>query len=234
MIHDQEQSNYDPENNNLEEPSPEDFLPSPPKKRDFLQRRPDFASTTPALCLFLFFILASMASWSRVFDDRLWASGDLVFGKNEYWRLFSSLFVHADLMHLMDNSILFLIFGTFLYYFYGSVVFPLMSLLVGVITAGISCWVHEPKLHLVGASGMIYGMVAMWIVLYVRFHTVYTVPIRILRVVGFCLVILFPTSFHEEVDYLSHAIGFGVGVLAGVLMMPFGKKRERDFERSEG
>lgn len=216
-------------NNNDEEFSPEDFLPSPPRKKGFLQRVPSLVSINPALILFLLFLFLSLASWEGHFPEGLWASYERVYQHKEYWRLITSLFVHADMKHLMDNSLLFLIFGSLLYFFYGIIVFPITSLLIGIITSAISVYFHEPQIRMLGASGMIYGMVAMWTVLYIRYEIHYSLPMRIFRVLGFCLIILFPTSFHMEVDYLAHAVGFFIGIFAGLLSIIMTAKRVENF-----
>jgi len=205
----------------ITEPEPEDFLPAPPKKKGYLQEKPNLASLNPALVIFLCFTFLSLMYWNDPQHKQFWASQDSVFVQKEYWRVLTSLFVHADLMHLLNNSLLFIIFGTLLFFYFGTLVFPLASFVVGVCTTLTSIHYHNPKIHLLGASGMIYGMVAMWIVFYVKYDILYSIPLRILRVVGFSLVILFPTSFQIEVDYIAHAIGFAYGLIAGVILIPF-------------
>jgi membrane associated rhomboid family serine protease len=211
------------------EPEPEDFLPAPPKKKGFLQQKPRLSSLNPALFFFVLFLLLSFVYWTYDVRDLMWASRDSVFVHKEYWRVLSSLFIHANPLHLMDNSLLFLIFGYFLFHFYRTLVFPVASFVVGILTTLTSIHFHEPQIHLLGASGMIYGMVAMWIVFYVKYDIRFSIPKRFLRASGFSLVLLFPTSFHMEIDYLAHAIGFGYGLIAGVLLIPFLNKRVEDF-----
>lgn len=224
----------DDRSEDLGEPDPEDFLPAPPKKKGFLQQIPTLASLNPALLFFLLFLILSFLFWNYDIQDELWASRYSIFVKKEYWRALTAIFIHADMKHLLDNSLLFLIFGTLLYYFYGSFVFPFCSLIVGIVTTLLSAYYHEPYIRMLGASGMVYGMVAMWIVFYVTYEIRYSFYLRVLRAVGFALVILFPTSFHEEVDYMAHAIGFGIGTLAGILLVPFLNTRvERFYKEHE-
>lgn len=211
------------------EPDPEDFLPAPPKKEGYLQQRPTLTSLNPALIFFLLFLMMSVTYWTQDMRDLLWASRDSILVHGEYWRLLTAIFIHGDMKHLLDNSILFLIFGSLLYHYYGSVIFPFASLIVGIFTTLGSVYMHEPNIRLLGASGMVYGMVAMWIVFYVRYDIRYSLHIRFLRAIGFCLVILFPTSFHIEVDYQAHAIGFVLGILAGILLIPLVNKRVEKF-----
>ena len=211
------------------EPQPEDFLPAASKPKGYLQRIPSLQSLNPALALFLLFLLMSLIYWHDDFGQNFWVSYQSVFVDKQYWRIASSLFIHADAMHLLDNSLLFIIFGWLLNYFYGFWVFPMVSLLAGVLTTFLSLHFHEPQIRLLGASGMIYAMVAIWIVLYVCYDMNYSIHLRLLRAVGFSLAMLFPTSFHVEIDYIAHAIGFGVGLVFGFLLIPFTRKRVRAF-----
>lgn len=213
----------------IEEPDPEDFLPAPPKKKGFLQQKPTMSSFNPALFFFLLFLVSSLIYWDYDIREKLWASRESVFVQKEYWRVLSAIFIHADMMHLLNNSLLFLIFGTFLYHFYGAFVFPFCSLIVGVLTTLGSVYFHEPNIRLLGASGMVYGMVAMWIVFYVKYDIRYFVHMRILRALGFALVILFPTNFLIEVDYMAHGIGFIIGLIAGIFLIPIVNPRVEKF-----
>ena len=60
------------------------------------------------------------------------ASGEEVFRKQEYWRLWTTLFAHADALHLFSNMLLFFPFAYFLTGFFGSVFFPWIGFFIGV------------------------------------------------------------------------------------------------------
>jgi rhomboid protease GluP len=213
-------------------PSPEDFLPSPKKQRGPLSEKPTVESARPALTAFIFFFIASYFYWQDLGDSRLWVSGKSIFVDHEYWRLFTALFTHADLGHLLANTPLFLIFGWFLHYFFGWLVFPITAFLIGIGSNLITIYFYNPQTHLIGASGMLYGMVSLWLVLYIRFETDYTVWMRFFRALAFSLAVLFPTTFQPTTSYLAHAAGFFLGLLAGCLLIPFVKVRDkRDFAR---
>lgn len=202
-------------------PSEEDFAPSPPKPPRPMTRFPKNQAMTPAIVCFVGFWIASLYEWSprAVYD--LAASGDEVFKKGEYWRLFTALFTHSDMEHLLSNAPLFLIFGWFLYAFFGRLAFPLGAILVGVLSNLWTVYLYEPRTSLVGASGMLYGMIALWLVLYVRFETEYSVSMRIFRSIGVAMLLLFPTTFHQTTSYTAHATGFLLGLVVGAGLVPF-------------
>src|SRR5688572_19718580 len=47
------------------------------------------------------------------------ASGEAVFVRGEWWRLWSTLFAHGDLGHLASNTLLFFTLGYFVYGYFG-------------------------------------------------------------------------------------------------------------------
>ncbi len=127
------------------------------------------------------------------------------------------------------TGFLFIVFGWLLRYFYGLLAFPIFSLVIGVLTNLVSVHFHDPKIHQIGASGMIYGMIAMWIIFYIKYDISNSIPMRVLRSVGFSLAMLFPTSFREEIDYIAHGIGFIIGLFIAVSLIPLMNKKVLHF-----
>ncbi len=198
-------------------PTAEDFIPSPPKPVGPLDRYPRSQSMRVALLALVLFFVASIPHW-RDSAAGGWVSREAVFEGHEYWRLLTALFTHSDFGHLLSNTPLFLIFGWYLRDFFGLLAFPVAALLTGVLSNLATIWFYPASTQLVGASGMLYGMVALWLVLYVRFELNYSVPMRIFRAIGVSLVLLFPTTFQETTSYLAHATGFFIGLLVGMLL----------------
>jgi len=80
---------------------------------------------------------------------------------SEYWRLFSSMFLHLGFTHLFSNSFAILVFAPPLERLLGHWKYALLYLGSGVIANVISLEVYRQTLepHLsVGASGAIYGV----------------------------------------------------------------------------
>lgn len=198
-------------------PSPDDFLPSPPKPISRLNQKPNIASIKPALFCFALFWLCSLHDWLSPDADGLWASNEAVIGEHQYWRLLTALFVHSDIGHLLANSPLFLIFGWFLYAFFGWLAFPASALIIGTLSNLVTIYFYPPDTELLGASGMLYGMVALWLVVYVRHENTLPWGVRLLRAVGVSLLLLFPTTFREETSYTAHLAGFVIGIAVGFI-----------------
>jgi len=194
----------------------EDFLPTEDSDRHVnpLFQELRLSGLKPALLFLLLAYTVSLLDWNSSFSFSI--SRDSFFVGREYWRSMTALFLHADLAHLLANSWLVLIFGWLLFQVGGLISFPVLAIGIGIVTNIATVYFYPPHVNLVGASGMAYGMVGLWLTWFIRFDDTPIVK-RWLRVIAFTLIVLFPSVFREEVSYLAHALGFCVGVVAGLL-----------------
>lgn len=209
-----------PESSNeelIELPDPDDFLPAPPKPPGPLNQIPDIRYLRPALILLLMFFAASLIHWSYPGLSPFELTRVSIFRDEQWWRLVTALFVHADMGHLAANTPLFLIFGWFLHAFFNWWVFPLAAIVVGALSNLITIYLMKDQGGLVGASGMLYGMVAMWMVLYIRFDTDHPLMMRVFRATGASILLMFPTTFHATTSYTAHGVGFLIGIIVGLV-----------------
>jgi len=200
--------------------SEDDFLPAPTKPRSALSAMPPAGLLTFPICMAIAFTATSIAYWQQPRTYDFWVSKQSVIVDGQYWRLFTALFTHSDLLHLLSNLPLFLIFGWYLRSFFGMRIFPILALLAGIVSNFLTIIFYENNTRLVGASGMLYAMVGLWLLYYVRFETVYSFGNKIMRATAFALVLLFPTTFQENISYLAHFWGFVSGLVLGALFLP--------------
>ena len=191
-----------------------------PRIPGWLEQKPKTKDINPSLLIYLLCILCTGLAHHPAMPKGFWVSNESIFIKHEYWRLFTALLVHGDWGHLLANSPLLLIFSWYLRTYFGLIMFPIMSILAGIITNLITIYNYPDHVRLVGASGMVYAMVAMWLVLYTSYETRFTKLMRIVRVSGFALVLMAPTTFKPETSYLAHGAGFLVGGIIGLLSIP--------------
>jgi rhomboid protease GluP len=202
-------------------PDDEDFAVEPERPRGPLSIFPSPVHIIPAIVLFILFYAATAIYGVYPERDYLWISGDSIFMDHEYWRLLTAIFTHSDISHLLSNAPIFLVFGWMLKAYFGLSAFPIASIGIGLITNAITVAVYDPRIHLIGASGMAYGMVSLWLVFYIHNDTYYSLPFRIFRALGFAVIMMFPTTFEPQVSYLSHAIGLVTGMMAGLVLTRF-------------
>lgn len=228
---DEEYDGLDEPWHDWEEPPPEEFQGPKLTREGPLERHPPFAQAYPTALLYLVLAAATAVHCQGLHD--LSASGRAVFQDGQWWRLASGVLAHAGVEHLFANTALFLVFGWYLRAYYGLAVFPGLALALGAATHALTIACYGPEVRLVGASGMIYAMAALWIALYMRYEVSCNPGHRLLRAAGFSLVFLAPTAFVPEVSYLAHAYGFLLGLLTGVLLGPYLKPARPRADRAE-
>ena len=211
---------------NNDDLQPEDIEEEPVRPKGPLAQFPSLRHAAPAFLLFLIFYIATVIYNRYPQGEYLWLSGESLFVRHQYWRLATSIITHADLIHLISNALIFLVFGWMIKAYFGFIAFPLVSFIIGLATNFLTVFMYEPNIRLIGASGMAYGMVSFWLVLYIKHDTDHTIPVRIIRAVRFAVVMMFPSTFDPHVSYLAHAIGFGIGLVAGILLIPVIPVRE--------
>ena len=148
------------------EPIADDFLPSPEhSKHQPLLRKHDGEALRSTIFWGLVIIVASLFNWYQGDRYAFMVSLPAVFADGEYYRLWSSLFIHSDFGHLASNLWLFLVFGFLLRSFWGLAVFPFLTFgFVGGASSLVTILWYRSETYLLGASGMIYGMIALWLV----------------------------------------------------------------------
>lgn len=163
-------------------------------------------------------LIVSMFYWdpNQAISSILPASYNMVFVKAEYWRLFTAVFAHADLDHLLSNSLMLLFLSYFVTSFYGWKVFLYLFFCGGLINAATVSWIGGDGL-LVGASGVVYCLWGFWLSLYVLIAKKYTLINRLFRVGAIFLVLLIPTTYSPSTSYFAHYFGFCLGAFSGIL-----------------
>ena len=150
------------------------------------------------------------------FAAALPASGETVFGQGETWRLVTAIAAHADAIHLLSNAV----FLTWLIYLsygaFGPSLYPWSAAPLSALALAVTLEGYPPNIRVVGASGMLYLLAGAWLTLYVLVERRLAVAKRIVRVVGFFLVVLVPTSIRPEVSYRAHFIGLFFGICLGL------------------
>lgn len=184
-------------------------------RETWLSRKPHpLAALTMAVFL-LAMVLLSGSYWENYLNAQSWmaATKHQVFTDHEYWRAFTTLFVHGDGKHLVSNSFLFFILGSLLAAYFGVLLVPVTAVLFGGLT---NFWVlagMPENVQLIGASGMVFWMGGAWLTLYLILDRRRTWVQRLMRALGVALVLFMPAeAFDPTISYQSHLMGFVLGV----------------------
>lgn len=138
----------------------------------------------------------------------------------EWWRLFTSLFLHVGVLHLLFNLWALASFGPLVERLYGSMNYLLLYIVAGV-TGSLASISWRPDVNSVGASGAILGILGALLAAQLRGRESF--PGNIVRPLrNTTLVFLGWTLYSgftsEGIDNAAHLGGLGAGFLMGLIM----------------
>jgi membrane associated rhomboid family serine protease len=138
----------------------------------------------------------------------------------EWWRLLSSMFLHAGLIHLALNSYVLWIFGNEIERQIGRLETLAVFLVTGVF-AGATSFAFAPGFRVaVGASGAIFGLVGSFIAYnYLRRHHVMA-QARLRSALGMLVLNLIIGFSIPLIDWRAHVGGVVAGLVAGFAVDP--------------
>ena len=137
----------------------------------------------------------------------------------EYWRLFSSMFIHGGLLHLFMNLIGLALGSSLLENVLGSVKLICLYIICGILASLASIYWHE-NIVSVGASGAIFGLYGV-----ILAFTVFKIYPNYMRgmtwlLLGFYAGVSLLFGFLGGIDNASHFGGLISGfVLGGILIL---------------
>jgi membrane associated rhomboid family serine protease len=202
-------------------PEPWEFRPSPRRKLTSLDRFPSLTHLWPGLLFLVAAFAVSVFGWN--FEADFSVSGKGVFESGHFANLFTALLAHGSIEHFLSNALPLIFFSYLLKGYFGTWFFPLGVVGLGALSNLVTVALYDPSTHLLGASGMVYAMVALWLVLFLRFSREKKLSIKMVRALGFAMLLLLPTQYEPNVSYLAHASGFALGVGGGLVALPYVK-----------
>lgn len=96
--------------------------------------------------------------------------GPLTINDNQWWRLLTSCFLHANILHLLFNMYALILVGKLTERLFGNWFFLLIYLGCGITASLTSLWIH-PSITSVGASGAIFGLYGALVGYLLREHS---------------------------------------------------------------
>jgi len=146
--------------------------------------------------------------------------------KNVWLAVFTSLFLHANLVHLLGNMWFLWIFGDNVEDRFGHVLYLLLYLGAGIVgTVGFVLLRPHETVPLVGASGAIAGVLGAYLVMFpfrpvLAFAGFFLLPVPALLFIGLWFVAQFAVG-DTNVAWEAHVAGFLAGAAAALLLRPF-------------
>lgn len=209
-----------------------DFRPQIEANKQFAGQLRARSSRTPVT--FGLIAVNSLVFIGMLFDDTDFfqpvARVSLAWGSNfgpfttdgDWWRVFTSLFIHFNFLHVFGNMCALAVFGPLVERLYGSTRYLLIYLLAGVFGSLCSISAH-PLVNSAGASGAIFSLFGALLATLTRGRN--HIPPDVLRPVRTTTLVFIGWSVYSSltnpgIDYVAHMGGFAAGFILGWLSMP--------------
>ncbi len=168
-------------------------------------------------------------------DATLGCSYDNIFRHGRWWCVFTALFVHGNLMHLLGNMVFLYLFGKGLERHLGPVGLLSVFFVGGVASMLFSCFYYPHNMPCVGASGAICTILATLMLFnpwkFSLLLNLLPMPLGVagftyllINIAGFYNAVKHPTAEGMQTAYVGHLSGFVVGIIIGVVLCPDWKK----------
>jgi len=147
----------------------------------------------------------------------------------QWWRCVTALTLHADLGHIIGNSLFGAMFGLFVGRYLGSGFGWLLVLVSGTLGNGLNAWIQPDDFRSIGASTATFGALGIGAAyVWRRGYFKGRGWRRSLAPVFAAIALLAYTGVGgENTDVLGHFMGFAAGVTLGVLAATFDVRRLR-------
>lgn len=90
--------------------------------------------------------------------NRLFFNNYILIQSGQYYRLFTSMFMHADVFHLLFNMWALYVIGPQIERYYGKTKFLLIYVISGLLGSAFSAVAMDAMTYSIGASGAIFGL----------------------------------------------------------------------------
>ncbi len=153
-------------------------------------------------------------------------SRDLLMG--QYWRLFTSMFLHASLAHILLNALSLFFIGSAIEVFYGKFRYILIYIVSGLAGSVLTYFTLPPEAISIGASGAIFGLFGALGAFYLVNRRVLGNLFRgLFQQWLFWLFLNLAFGLASvSINNMAHLGGLGMGIVLGLLLAR--KLRPRD------
>ncbi len=157
--------------------------------------------------------LIQIATGDRVSDIYQYGAmqGIIVADEGNYWRLLTAAFLHAGVLHIAFNMYALYLFGPYVERALGTARFVVAYLTMAVASSVFVYWLTEPQIVTIGASGAVFGLFGLALVLLIRTGQDVRGLLVLLAINAFI-------SLQGNISWQGHLGGFITGTLLGVAL----------------
>jgi membrane associated rhomboid family serine protease len=129
----------------------------------------------------------------------------------DYWRLLTAAFLHVGILHIAFNMYALYLFGPFVERALGTTRFVIAYLTMAISSSVFVYWLTDPQVATIGASGAVFGLFGLALVLLVRLRQDVRGLLVLLALNAFI-------SLQGNISWQGHLGGFVTGVLLGAAL----------------
>ncbi|HEX6845516.1 MAG TPA: rhomboid family intramembrane serine protease [Chitinophagaceae bacterium] len=150
----------------------------------------------------------------------------------DWWRLFTCIFIHFGIIHLVMNLYALYMAGVYLEPMLGKAKYIIAYLATGIFASLASLWWHSEGVNSAGASGAIFGMYGVFLAL--LFTNLIPGQIRrsLLQSIGVFVVFNLIYGTKGGIDNAAHLGGLLSGMVIGFIFYTLLKKEERGIKNN--
>jgi len=178
----------------------------------FFQTERFVSSPTHVLILANVSVFVLLFVGGEVMYDFLAQIGALFFRAHFYWQLFTSMFVHFGISHLLFNMFGLYYFGRLNERYFSAPRFLVIYLGSGLLGNVASLFLVPPNIATGGASGAIFGMVGSYVAIARKAQDMGAAAI-------YALLIFIQSSFMPGVNLFAHLFGLLGGLALGLAFL---------------
>ncbi|SOC42105.1 rhomboid family intramembrane serine protease [Ureibacillus acetophenoni] len=140
---------------------------------------------------------------------------NLLIANGEWWRVVTSMFLHADFFHVLFNMFSLFLFGPELERIAGKVRFLTIYFLAGIFGNVLTFVTQDLFYNSVGASGAIYGIFGAFAALV--YYTRHTMPQLKQIIMPIIIIGIIFTLIQPGINIMSHLGGLVTGFVLGLI-----------------
>ena len=144
----------------------------------------------------------------------------------QIWGIFTVIFIHANLSHLVNNVISFFILSSFLYYFYRQLASKI--LIISYVFSGLILWIIGRDSWHIGASGLIYALAFFLFFSGIIRKNIPLIAISFIVafIYGNLVWHIFPWELHDTISWEGHLAGGIIGLFLSIYYRNEGPEKE--------
>jgi len=145
----------------------------------------------------------------------------------DWWRLFTCIFIHFGIIHLVMNAYALYMAGVYLEPMLGKIKYIIAYLATGIFASLASLWWHSEGVNSAGASGAIFGLYGIFLALLLTNLIPKQMRSSLLQSIGVFVVFNLIYGTKSGIDNAAHIGGLLSGMIIGFIFYLLLKKEEK-------